>query len=202
MQPAISFLSKMNRTHTQLVTNATRASIGIQESDFFINHTISKYKIGDYASIFGVLIAIIGFFVTITNIRKSKKLAEHAAEEVVKIRNDIKNLNKLSELASAIHIINEIKILQRYKLIALLPDKYSKLCEHLINIKSTHEELTLKQKTHIQSSIQFFRDSEKQSEAVLLGEVEINIPQNNNISSKYLEKLIEILVTQKNLIMG
>lgn len=165
--------------------------------DHIIN-ILQIYKIGDFASIIGVLISLIGFGVTIYNVVRSKTAAEKAEHAAQKTREDINRINVVMEFASAISAMEEIKRLQRREAWELLPERYSSLRTLLISIKTAAAGLTNSQKSSIQSSIQHLTNLESQVEQKLAkGADSLNAPDLNLVLSKQLNKLNELMVIIK-----
>jgi hypothetical protein len=83
---------------------------------------IAEYRIGDLASIAGVLIALVGFGLTLRGVRKTKSAAQSAAIAAEVTRNSIRRLDTVVDFSAAITILDEIKRLHRGGQWMLLPE--------------------------------------------------------------------------------
>jgi hypothetical protein len=150
---------------------------------------------GNIASILGVVISLIGFFLTIQNALKSKTAAQAAEQAVQRVREDVHKMNVVTELSEAISTMGEIKRLHRENAWSILPDRYSDLRAALVNIRTTSQDLSTQQKSYLQNAIVHFSVMEKQVETFLTSKQgSLNIPKFNSIVSKQVDNLREILV--------
>ncbi len=149
---------------------------------------------GNIASILGVIISLIGFFLTIQNVLKSKTAAQAAEEAVQRVREDIQRINAVTELSEAISTMGEIKRLHREKAWNTLPDRYSDLRAALVNIRTVSQDLSTQHKSHLQNAIVHFSEMEKQVETALTRKKQesLNVPKFNEIVSKQMDNLREI----------
>lgn len=119
---------------------------------------------GNIASAVGVLIAIVGFGLTLRSVWKSKAAAMGAESAVKKIREDIRTIDTVSDLSSAISIMEEIKRLHREKAWPVLLDRYSSLKRLLIAIRGANPDFSDDFKTALQAAIQHINNIDKQVE--------------------------------------
>ncbi|MDM8544036.1 hypothetical protein QUF90_23415 [Desulfococcaceae bacterium HSG9] len=156
---------------------------------------IVKNNLGDIASVIGVIVAIIGFFVTISNVVKSKNAAQKAEAASYKIRENIFRYDAISECAEAISLLNEIKRLQRGNLWLILPDRYSAVNRLLYSLKAFDSELMKNHKMYIQNAIQQFVSLEELVDRSITRNKlppSESIVQINKIVNQQLDKLYEI----------
>lgn len=106
-----------------------------------LTNYILEYNMGDWSSVIGLIATLIGFFITIWNVWRTKSAVEKAQGMVEKVRDDMKRIDTISEFSSAINSIEEIKRLQLIKAWAILPDRYGSLIKQLIRVKGTSPDL-------------------------------------------------------------
>jgi hypothetical protein len=155
--------------------------------------------VGAWASIAGVVIAIIGFIITIWGVMRSKNAAQEAKAVADKVRADMLRANTVGEFASALSEMEEVKDLHRQNLWALLPQRYSALRKSLILIKGSNPDLSDEQKTVLQGAIQYLASIEKQVErSTASGGQPPNVPKLNAVVSRQIDNLHEVLVEIRN----
>src|SRR4051794_27728609 len=96
---------------------------------------IAEYHVGDLASIAGVFITIVGFFVTLLNVWRSRSAAERAEMAANDARRMIRSYETVAEFSSAITLMEEIKRLHRSRQLEMLPDRYAALRKALIGVR-------------------------------------------------------------------
>ncbi len=135
---------------------------------------------GNIASVFGLLITIGGFGITLYRIYKVHKIARQTRQEIR--RADIS-----VELELVSNLFNELRFLQRKKEKnwELIQDRYSAIRKKLIVIKERHPDLEDDDKQLLQSGIQHISNIEKVLEK---GFENTKFPS----SSKLNESIIEI----------
>ena len=74
---------------------------------------VESNSVGDVASLVGVCISLIGFAVTLWNVRRSRTAAQRAEEAARKTRRSIRILESVYDFAAAISMLEEIKRLHR-----------------------------------------------------------------------------------------
>jgi hypothetical protein len=150
--------------------------------------------IGDISSVLGVFIAIFGFWITIKNIKRAKQISQ-------KVREDIAKVNTIEEFSAALMTMNEIKTLNREGNYSILPDKCSALRKSLISIRKTTPKISENHKESLQNAIIHFADIEKKIEKYLANkEIPIDVPRINNLISKQVDNLNEVLIEIKTMI--
>lgn len=150
--------------------------------------------IGDISSFLGVLIVIVGFWITIKNVSRAKQISQ-------KVREDIAKVNTIEEFSAALMTMNEIKTLNREGNYSILPDKCSALRKSLISIRKTTPNLSEIHKESLQSAILHFADIEKKIERYLANNaMPIDVPRINQLISKQVDNLNEMLIEIKSMI--
>lgn len=159
---------------------------------------VTDYRLGDLASIVGLLVAIIGFCVTIISVVRSKKAAERAEDAALQVRQDIAHFETVVDFAAALSSIDEIKRLNREGAWRVLPDRYAALRKALISIRKANPGLSSQHQTHLQSAIQHCSLMEGQVERALEAQsAPPRFTKLNEILSQQADHLNEILVEIK-----
>lgn len=164
-----------------------------------MTENISNYNLGDYASIVGLLITIVGFIYTLINVIKTRRASINAEKIALQVRADISKLDTVSLISTVISVMDEIKRLHRQGAWEILPERYSSIKKSLISIKSTYPELPLEHKKIIQSAISNFSSIEKQVEtAIYQKTIPCDVDKLNILISRQVDKLQEIFIDVKN----
>ncbi len=155
--------------------------------DFIIRH-----QLGDLSSIIALIISFIGFAIIIYNVINTIKLS-------VKLRNDMKRIDSVSEFSSAISCMDEIKTLHRMEAWQILPNKYSILRRALIVIREINPDISYESKRIIQSTISTLRIIENEIEKSNYSKSSPpNVPKLNQSISRQMDKLHPVLIEMQN----
>jgi hypothetical protein len=154
--------------------------------------------LGDIASVIGIIISLIGFFITIWNVIQSRKAAQKAEEIAHKVREDISKIETIEEFSKAIATIDEIKRLNRDEAWSILPERYSALRKSLISIKNSNPNMPYNDKVILSNALRHTSNIEDQIEQFIVNKLlPIDIPKFNKIISQQGDRLTEILVSIK-----
>jgi hypothetical protein len=93
---------------------------------------LDESRAGDIASLFGILLTVVGFAVTIRNVHVSSRASLRAEQAAVETRRAIRLFDTIAEVAGAVSALEEIKRLHRDGAWPVLPDRYSALKKSLI----------------------------------------------------------------------
>ncbi|MBN2223271.1 MAG: hypothetical protein JW765_01200 [Deltaproteobacteria bacterium] len=157
-----------------------------------ITQYILTSGLGDWASILGVAIAVIGFAVTIYNILKSKK-------ELRRVKSSFLIAKSMVDFSATMVLMEEIKRLQREGEWKIVLDRYSILKKSLIFIREANPDLSNEQYAGIQDAITSFSKVEEKVEKVLERQLTIdNVSNLNRIVSRQVEALQRIFVQLQN----
>lgn len=157
--------------------------------------TVGDYRVGDFASIIGLLVTLIAFVVTLWNVLRSKRAAEKAEQAVQQMRQVLTETNTIGEFSTAVGIMDEIRRLHRAGAWAVLPDRYSTLKRCLIGIRASNPAISDPHKTKIQGAIAHFTGMEQKIEQVLANNsAPPNVARLNKVVSAQLDSLAEVLV--------
>jgi hypothetical protein len=150
--------------------------------------------IGDLASIVGIVITIIGFIITVTNVRRSKSAAERAEKAATAARLMMRGYEALSEFATAIAIMDEIKRLHRMKRVDILPDRYAALRKGLITVRRLIPSIERGLDIRIQSALAALTGMENHVEKSIFEETSPNFSRLNLMLSREIDDLQAALV--------
>lgn len=161
---------------------------------------LETYHLGDFASIAGLIVTIIGFFITIINVIKSKNAATLAEETVRSVRSDLRLYQTVNGFSSALVTMDEIKRLHRQKEWILLPERYNNLRKSLISIRCENPVLSENDQKEIQAAITQFSGLEKLIDEHLSSDktASIDIPKINSRVSKQIDRIQELLIKLNN----
>ncbi|MBA5706810.1 hypothetical protein DT037_06930 [Pseudomonas fulva] len=163
-----------------------------------VNQFLTEYSIGDFASIIGLVISIIGFIWTIRASVSSKEAAVQTKFVVESIKNDLRRIDAVSDFSTAVAIMEEIKRLHRLNSLQLLPERYSQLTKFLISIRSSNSLISDDDREVIQSAIAQFASLERLVEGFLHdGQGRIDTPKMNASVSKQVEAVQGLLIRIK-----
>lgn len=158
---------------------------------------LTDYHIGDLASIAGVAISIIGFFVTVLNVRRSKSAAERAENAANEARRMIRDYETLSDFSAAIAIMEEIKRLHRFGQADPLLDRYAALRKVLTEVRKMSPSVNSNMDEIIQSAVTTLAAMEDQVErARALGTMP-DFVRLNRALSREIDQLHAVFVEMK-----
>lgn len=157
----------------------------------------------DIANYIGLLLTIIGFGITWWQVIESRKASVKAMEGVQKVRKDIKRIDTVNDLSTAIAVIEEIQRHQRDDNWYLVTERYSGLRKTLVSIKVSYPELTIEQQTTIQDTVVTIRDYEKKIESATRNGINPkDVPRMNDLLSEKRDAIYQMLVELRNSIGG
>lgn len=163
-----------------------------------INHFLEIYRIGDYAGLLGLLISVVGFFVTIKTSLNTRAAAAQASAAVESMRDDLRKGDTVADFSSALAIMDEIKRMHRSPSLHLLPDRYSQLRRFLVSIRSSNPLLSESDQGAIQSAIVQFSALERLVEKAIESSGTVSAAKMNSLVSKHSEAIQELLVRVKS----
>ena len=128
---------------------------------------VTTYRLGDFASIIGLLVTFIGFAITLWNVVRSKRAAEKAEEAVKRVRELLVQADTIRDFSAAVGIMDEIRRLHRAAAWPTLPDRYSALKRCLIAVRAQNPAMSERHKTATQAAITHFTAMERKIEEML-----------------------------------
>ena len=151
--------------------------------------------IGDTSSFVGVIIAFIGFSITIYNVIRSKRAANRAEKAANQALESVRHIDAVQKLSSAIAIVEEMQRLNRAKDWKVLLDRHSTFRNLLIEVRGSADNLSEEHKANILDGINHSGAiSYKVEVALAKGEDPDGIPRMNKILSEQAGKLASILI--------
>jgi DNA-binding NarL/FixJ family response regulator len=148
---------------------------------------IEQTGAGDIASIFGLLVALVGFAITIRNVRASRAAAVRAEEAANEARRAIRFFDVVAEISTAIAAMEEIRRLHRDAAWPILLDRYNMLRKSLISIGRSGVALSDDQQTLLQAAIKFLADIERNVDRALeQGQPPERFARGNEATSEHL----------------
>ncbi len=110
---------------------------------------LTRYHLGDLASLSGLLITVVGFGLALWRIRKSERAADQARRAADSVRQQILEMNAVQGLNDAMRTLEDIRRLHRIKAWPVLPDRYTSLKRDLIAIRGRTPSFTASQRSSI-----------------------------------------------------
>nr|CDQ33967.1 hypothetical protein BN993_03418 [Virgibacillus halodenitrificans] len=172
-----------------------------------INEWVVSNSIGDYSSVIGLLISLVGFAITICVAISSRNAAQQAREAVKSVKFNLRRGETVSDFSSALATMDEIKRVHRAEYIQyeLLAERYSELRKLLVVIKSENPVITEDDNILIQDAITQLGAFERLIDDELsLGNrgreanPAIKAPKHNKLLLLHIDNIHTILVRLKN----
>lgn len=157
---------------------------------------IAENRVGDFASIAGVIISVIGFVLTVYNVVRSREAAELAQRAAQSTRDSIETFETVIDLSSVIGMLEETKRAHRNHQWAALPDRYAILRKTLIAVRQSHK-LSDRQAAVLQGAIANLRDMEQAVERLLPDVPKDTYPKFNALLSENIDELTGVLAEIK-----
>lgn len=155
---------------------------------------ITENHVGDLASLAGVAISIVGFVLTVWNVRRSKSAAERAEAAANEARRAIRGYQTVSDLSSAIAIMEEIRRLHRRGEIDLILDRYGSLRKALVAVRKLAPDLDEPTDTEIQAAITTLASMEEVLERASVEGSSADFPALNRLLSGHIDRLQAVLL--------
>ena len=158
---------------------------------------LTDYHIGDLASIAGVAISIVGFVVTVWNVRRSKSAAERAEAAANDARRMIRGYETITDLSAAIAIMEEVKRLHRIGQIEPLLDRYAALRKTLTDVRKLSPSITQPMDQALQNAVTTLFAVEEIVESARAAKMEPDFVQLNQRLSRDIDELYNVFVDLK-----
>lgn len=153
---------------------------------------------GSIASIAGLLIALVGFAITIWNVLASKRAAERAEQAALDARRAMGFFDAVTELSAAIAALEEIRRVHREGAWHSLPDRYGALKKSLQGVRSAVPDLSPYQKSRLQQAVRDLAALERAVETLLEeGEARLPVARWNAVASSHITELQDMLLELK-----
>lgn len=161
-----------------------------------MNDFVGSYRLGDWASILGLTVGIVGFVVTIWNVIKSKRAALSAERAAQLAQNAVNRSHAIQDLSAAVAMLGEIERLQRERFWSLVPGRYAALKLLLISVRGSTPSLTPRQRSVLQNTIVEATELKQKIERSRTSDVEQLDPAAlNETVTRHADKLYELLVS-------
>jgi len=155
---------------------------------------ITNNHLGDLASIAGVAISVVGFLVTVWNVRRSKSAAERAEAAANEARRLVHVYETVANFSAAITIMEEIKRLHRTGQLDMLLDRYAALRKSLIGVRRISPLINQDKEILIQGAIATLTSVEGVVERCRATGTPPNFVRLNRLLSKAIDALHAVLV--------
>lgn len=162
------------------------------------NVFIEQHKLADYASLLGVMISLVGFGVTIVNLKVAKSAAKRAEIAANAAQQSIRLFDTVADASRVVSMLDEAKRLNRAKEWKVLLDRLADIKKVLIAINIENKFLNDAQTKSIQSSITQLTTMENTLEKSIANSAEPEDPvQIAKIISKQIQKIHTVLIELK-----
>jgi hypothetical protein len=166
-------------------------------SSMAILQLITDYHLGDLASVAGVVISIVGFVVTVWNVRRSKSAAERAEAAATDARRIIRGYETISDFSAAIAVMEEIKLLHRSAQVDMVLDRYASLRKMLIGVARLSPTLDEEKGRKIQSAIATLVTMEELLEVSKADGSQPDFARLNRLLARDIDDLHGVLIDMK-----
>lgn len=167
-------------------------------TEFFSIIVVNLASVGSWASIAGVFISLVGFGVTIFNVRKSKSAAVAAEIAARKAQNALKGIDAISEISMAIERLEGAKSQVSQNNGLFLAELFSRVRRRLISAKDSNENLTLESLEILKTSIRRTRSLENKIYQHVEEGTRLDILKTNKALSIIMDDLHILQVSLKN----
>jgi hypothetical protein len=155
---------------------------------------LTDFRVGDLASVAGVAISVVGFVITVWNVRRSKSAAERAEAAANEARLLMRSYQSVAEFSAAITIMEEIKRLHRTGQLDVLLDRYAALRKILIGARKLSPSSDDTMDNQIQSAITTLATMEDLVEKCRSEGITPNFVRLNRLLSRDIDTLQALLV--------
>lgn len=142
----------------------------------------TTYKLGDLAGLLSLIVAVVGFAITIYQTVRSR----HASEQV---RDHVLQLSATHGLGGAIRELGDIRRLHRISVWEIMPDRYTSVRLQLLAIKRGTPGLTTDQQSEIQAAVQQIAIIERDVERAMTRRTTPDVDKLNFVVSKQIDRL-------------
>lgn len=164
-----------------------------------VHDFILSNHLGDYASLVGLLVALLGFAATLVNVARSRRAAASAQAAAEQVRIDLRRADSTVELSETIKSLEDVKRLHRAEAWKDLIPVYDQLRGRLVVIRTGNPDLSESDQTDFQEAITHLRQLEMKAERVLQGaSPPKDIARLNGIINDQMDKLQAILITLRD----
>ena len=163
---------------------------------------LSSTEISNGLTILDIILTIVGFSAAVVASIRSKNAAEKAELAVKEVQQEIRRMDTVSDLASAISAMEEIRRFQRENVLHYLPDRYSAARKSLVSINGANSRLNTDQRAKVNLAIRQLSIQALAIEKSLSNQEVLNSARINDIISRQIDACNEVLVEVRNSIGG
>lgn len=147
----------------------------------------------------GVLLSLVGFWLTFNQAKNARTAAQQAKEEVQKLRQTLSQVNTIADLTAAMGAMEGLRTLHQISAWDMLPDRYFSARRMLNAVRSANPGFSGKHKLVLQDAIQQLSIIEEQVQRALGSESKstLDSAEFNRIISEEIDKLDEVLIVLK-----
>ena len=154
-------------------------------------------QVGDLTGVLGIVISLIGFWVTVAGVVRSHRAAEQAAAAARSARESIRLFDTVVDFSSAIATLEEIKRAHRQAAWSMLPDRYAAIRKLLITLRAANGDLSEGHLSLIQNAIANLQDIEASVERALISPGALKPAKFNALLSEDIDNLVAVLTELK-----
>lgn len=157
---------------------------------------LSLPKTAGSVGAFGLVLTIVGFVVTIIQVRRSKSAAQAATDATRALQRQINRFDAIAECSSAVQALQEIERLHRKGPLDELPERYHVVRAKLNQLRSISPQPGPEHLTNIQNAVsQLATLKEKAEKLISDGQLSVNVARSNRVTSKIIDDLFMLLAT-------
>ena len=154
-------------------------------------------QIGDLTGLIGLAVSLVGFVATLIGVSRSKTAAERAEQAARSARESIRYFETVVDFSGVIAMLEDIKRGHRQQQWPQLLDRYAAIRKVLVTLKAANVDLSVDQRSVIQSALTNISAIEQDVEAGLQDPVSLGFAQFNQIVSQDIDRLLTVLVQIK-----
>ena len=157
--------------------------------------------ISDWIGVVGVALSLIGFFITIVSVHKSKAAADEAKKAANHVTNAFLKYSTVADLSSAIAKLGELKRLHRLYGWEILAERYSDAREIITSINQPSYNLSEDQQSRLQNAaMQLTKMENAVDKAVYDGQKDSTmLLKHSRILSTIIDDILSVIVAVKNI---
>ncbi len=158
---------------------------------------IKLYNLDAISSVLGLALTIIGFCITIYNVKKSRKAAQDAADKTQKISDTIFRVDKLLEIEKTLNLIEDIKRMNSTGEILICSQFYSTARKSLITFREYFVDMNDSEQSVIQEFITSLSRCETLVDKAKMDETPLNFAKINGQLNSSMDSMTKLLAKLK-----
>jgi hypothetical protein len=159
---------------------------------------LGSNNVGDAVGVLGLIITIVGFILTIINIKRTKKIAVEARNAADKAVGAVNLYNELSDISSAISGMEEIIRKIHDGNFESIINNIMDVKKRLVSIKSSGNNINEDQRKLIQKTLSGLSNFSEQITNAKRNKEEVKVEGVNKKMMNHMDVLVNILVTMKS----